>query len=103
MRPMLTIAALALGLLTAGAALAASPQNAAPPPPGVEDAPLPSIADSLAQALAMTRDLAALDARIGADEARMTVLRDAELAQENARIRAIRPAMAFGRDAYVPR
>ena len=64
---------------------------------------MPSIADSLAQAIAMTQELAALDARIGSDEARMTTLRDAELAQENARIRAIRPAMAFGRDAYVQR
>ncbi len=44
----------------------------------------------------MTAQLEALDARIGADEQRMTVLRNGDLAQQNARIRATRPALPFG-------
>ena len=103
MRPILiTATTLALALMAAGAAFAASPR-AAPPPPPAADELLPPIAEDQAQADAMARQLAALDDRIGADEARMTILRDAELARENARIRAIRPAMAFGPDAYTPR
>ena len=102
MRPILIITTLAAALMAAGAAFPASPRTAAPPPPAADE-PLPPIAEDQAQADAMARQLAALDDRIGVDEARMTILRDAELAKENARIRAIRPAMAFGPDAYTPR
>ena len=101
MRPIL-ITTLAAALMVAGAAFAASPSAVAPPPPAADE-PLPPIAEDQAQADAMGRQLAALDDRIGADEARMTILRDAELARQNARIRAIRPAMAFAADAYTPR
>ena len=98
MRPMLLIPALTAGLLIAGAA-AAAPRAPAPvepvAPPPAEEA-LPPIAEDQAQAEAMTAQLAALDARISADEARITQLRDVELAKENARIRAIKPALPYG-------
>ena len=98
MRPMLPITLLAAGLLTAAAASAAPVHPAlsgAPVAAAPADEPLPPIAEDQAQADAMTAQLAALDARIGQDEARITQLRDAELARENARIRAIRPALPF--------
>jgi hypothetical protein len=98
---MLLTTALAAGLMLAGAASAApsshAPMVVAPIAPAPPDEPLPPIAEDQAQADAMTAQLAALDARIGADEARLTVLRDAELAKENARIIAIKPALPFGR------
>ncbi len=63
---------------------------------------MPTIAEDQAQAVAMTAKLAAVDARIGADEARITQLRDAELSQENARIRAIRPALPLTGSGFLP-
>ena len=101
MRSIVLITALTSGLLMAGAAAAASaPLEPTAPPPA--DQPLPPIAEDQAQADAMTAQLAALDARIGADEQRITVLRDAALAQENARIRAIKPALPFGEHGLLP-
>ncbi len=98
MRPMLLTTALAAVLMMAAAANAAPARRApvAPLAPAPADEPLPPMAEDQAQTDAMTAQLAALDARIGADEARLTQLRDAELAMQNARIRAIRPALAYG-------
>ena len=102
MRPIPLMTALAASLLMAGAAAAASPPPAQPSAAAAAaaDAPLdvnlPPMAEDRAQADAMTAQLEALDARIGADEQRMTVLRNGDLAQQNARIRAIRPALPFG-------
>ena len=104
MRPIHLMTVLAASLALAGAAHAAGAiPLAAAPPAAPDDAPLPPIAEDQAQADAMTAQLSALDDRIGADEARFSVLRDAELTQENTRIRQIRPALRFGRDAYTPR
>ena len=90
MRPILLLTAMAATMAIACPALA---QPAAPPIPAADEAPLPPMAEDQAQADAMAARLAELDTRIGQDEARMTTLRDGELAQENARIRAIRPAL----------
>jgi hypothetical protein len=98
MRPIALLPALAAGLLLAGAASAApAPQptqaQAAQADASADD--LPPVAEDQRQADAMTAQLAALDDRISADEARMTTLRDAEEAKENVRIRAIKPALPF--------
>ena len=98
MRPIPLLTALALALAATPAALA----QPAPPRPPLADAPLPPASEDQAQADAMTAELAALDARIAADEARMTTLRNTELAQENARIRAIRPALPFPGPGRLP-
>ncbi len=104
MRPIPLMTALAASLALAGAACAAGPIPAvATPGLTTDETPLPPIAEDQAQADAMTAQLAALDDRIGADEARFTTLRDDELASQNTRIRQIRPALRFGRDAYIPR
>jgi TolA-binding protein len=108
MRPIfLMTAALTASLLMAGAAAAAPPPSAsgapvfATPPPEPEEA-LPPIEQDQAQADAMTRQLAAFDDRIRADEQRITTLRDAEMAKENARIRAIKPALPFHGATWLP-
>ncbi len=101
MRPKLLMTALTASLLMAGAAAAASaPLEPSASPPA--DRPLPPMAEDQAQADAMTAQLAALDARISSDEQRITVLRDAALAQENARIRAIKPALPFDAHGLLP-
>ena len=110
MRPTALIPALAVGLAMTGAAAAASnppPPPPAPPPP-VQAAPttapgdidLPPAADDQAEADRMTAQLAAVDASLRSEELRMTALRNAELAKENARILAIRPALPFRGDAW---
>lgn len=98
MRSTALLSALAAGLMLAGAAHAApAPQPtkaqaaAADAAAGVDD--LPPMAEDQREADAMTAQLAAIDDRISADEARMTTLRDADLAKENANIRAIKPAL----------
>ena len=100
MRPNLLITVLTASLLMAGAAAAASAPLEPSAPPA--DRPLPPMAEDQAQADAMTAQLAALDARISSDEQRITVLRDAALAQENARIRAIKPALPFDAHGLLP-
>ena len=102
MRPILLMTALTASLLMTGAAAAASAPVEPPAPPPADQA-LPPIAEDQAQADAMTAQLAAFDARIGADEARITLLRNAALAQENARIRAIEPALPYGRHGLLPK
>ncbi len=91
MRPILLMATLA-AMAIACPALA---QTAPAPPLADDETPLPPMAEDQAQANDMAARLQALDTRIGQDEARMTVLRDGDLAKENARIRAIRPALRF--------
>ena len=109
MRPIPLMTALTASLLLAGAAVAApartvaaAPVMASPPAPPADEEPLPPIAEDQAQADAMNAQLAALDARIGADEQRITQLRDAELLQENARIRAIQPALPLTGESFLP-
>ena len=105
MRTIPLMTALTASLLMAGAVRAATPVAAPvgpPAPPAAVEPPLPPIAEDQAQADAMTAQLAAFDARISADEQRITVLRDAALAQENARIRAIKPALPYGGHGLLP-
>ena len=65
-----------------------------PPPPAPPQ-------DEAFTASTVAADLSGLNVRIEQDEARMTSLRDAELAHENARIRALKPALSFrGRDWF---
>ena len=92
MRPIFLLTAMAATMAIACPALA---QSAEPPVLAADEAPLPPMAEDQAQANEMAARLAALDTRIGQDEARMTTLRDGALAKENARIRAIRPALPF--------
>ncbi|HEX4095904.1 MAG TPA: hypothetical protein VHX64_04200 [Caulobacteraceae bacterium] len=107
MRPTALLSALAAGLMLAGAAHAAPPPQptqaqaaSADAAVGVDD--LPPMAEDQREADAMAAQLAAIDDRISADEARMTTLRDTDLAQENARIRAIKPALPFHRTSPLP-
>ncbi len=102
MRPTLLLAAVMFSVGAAGTALAqtpggllshhAAPESApvpAPPPPSPpSDALTASTQPAVSQA-----QLNSLTDKIAADEVEMTRLRDAELAQENSRIRAIKPAL----------
>ena len=91
--PMLTLAA-ALALASAAAA---QPAPAPAPPPSVtapdDQIDLPPMAEDQAQADAMKAQLAEFDARIRADELRLTTLRNTSLAKGNTRLRAIKPAL----------
>ncbi len=92
-----------MGLSLASAAFADTatpPSRAAVSPP--DDGLQRSAAQDQADANAMTATLAALDARIVADEVRMTQLRDADLARSAARIRAIKPALPFHGPTFLP-
>ena len=92
------IAALHAAILavTAAGAVMAQPRIATPmPPPADLSTPIPSIAEDRAAAAELNATLTAIDAQISTDEARMTQLRDAELAGENGRLRSIHPAMPF--------
>ena len=89
--PMLTLVA-ALALASAATAQTRQPIPA-PVAPATDETPLPSIEEGRAAAAAMTAELAEYDARIRADEVRLTELRDAALQKSNARIRAIKPAL----------
>ena len=97
--PMLTLAA-ALALASAAAQV-----RPVAPPPALSAAPdeinLPPIADDQAEADAMKAQLAEFDARIRADELRMTTLRDAALAKSNTRIRAIKPALPLNGTTWI--
>ena len=95
--PMLSFAAV-LALASAAAA-----QPAPPPPvaPATDNTPLPPAAEDQARADAMTAQLAEYDARIRADELRMTDLRNAELAGENARLKAIKPALPLNGTTWI--
>ena len=85
-----------LVIALAVAAAQAQPRIATPmPPPADVATPIPSIAEDRAAAAALNATLTAIDAQISTDEVRMTQLRDSELAGENARLRAVRPAMSF--------
>ena len=92
MRPILLLTAMAATMAMASTALAQSAQAS---PLADDQTPLPPMAEDRAQSDAMTIQLQALDTRIGEDEARMTLLRDGDLAKQNARIRAIKPALPF--------
>ena len=61
-------------------------------------APISTTAEDRAAAAAMAAKLTALDARIAADETRMTQLRDASLALGDAAMRAIKPVMPLRGD-----
>jgi hypothetical protein len=102
MRPitMLTFAAV---LALASAAAAKTTPPAAPPPvaPATDTSPLPPVAEDQARADAMTAQLAQFDARIRADELRMTDLRNAELAAETTRLKAIKPALPLHGTTWV--
>jgi hypothetical protein len=86
-------AVLALAAASAGPVRAQSPITTPTAPPA--EVPLPSIEEGRAAAKATAAELARLDQQVYDDEVHMTGLRDAELAKENARIRAIRPALPF--------
>ncbi len=85
----------AFAALALASAAAAQPRVTPATPPADIETPIPSIAEDRAANEALTAQLNALDAELVADETRMTGLRDAELAKQNARIRAIRPALGF--------
>ena len=100
MRPRLALPVLAALALSASAAMAqpipARPAEApAPALTGPGGKPISTIEEGKQAAAEMSALLASLDARISTDEIRMTQLRDPELAAENTRIRAIRPALSF--------
>jgi hypothetical protein len=96
MRRLFVLPAAVLAVAAAGSAWA-QPRITTPvaPPPADQEPQIPSIAEDRAAAAALTAQLAALDQEISTDEVRMTQLRNAELAAENGRLRAIRPAMTF--------
>ena len=107
MRPTLILATVAT---LASLASAATAQTQAPPPPSADIAPAPLAPALLTDptedarlAEASRVRLADLDARLETDEVTMTGLRDRELAAENLRIRAIKPALPFGRATFLPR
>ena len=91
--PMLTLAA-ALTLASAAAAQPAPARTPVSPAAAASDQiDLPPIAEDQAQAESMAAQLAEYDARIRADELRLTTLRNTALARENTRLRAIKPAL----------
>ena len=92
MAPFLFVAALF------AAAAPAPPRPAINTPPPEPQAPLSTTAEDRAAAAAMAAQLTALDARIAADETRMTQLREVSLAQGNAAMRAIKPVMPLRGD-----
>jgi hypothetical protein len=96
MRRLFALSAAVLAVAAAGSAWA-QPRITTPvaAPPAEPETPIPSIAEDRAAAAALSAQIAALDQEIYTDEARMTQLRDAELAAQNTRLRAIRPAMKF--------
>ncbi len=87
------IALCTAALLALGGAAAAQPRITPAVPPADIVTPIPSMAEDRVANVALTATLTALDQQISTDEIRMTQLRNTELAAENARIRAIRPAM----------
>ncbi len=91
--PMLTLAA----VLALASAAAAQPAQAPTPEPAAaapaDQIDLPPLAEDRAQAEAMATQLSEFDARIRADELRMTTLRNAALAKTNVRLKAIKPAL----------
>ena len=97
---MLRFALAAVAVLALGSAVAAQPRVAPAQPSADIETPIASIAEDRAAASALTAALTAFNEEISTDEIRMTQLRDADLAQGNARMRAIRPALKFhGRPA----
>jgi hypothetical protein len=90
--------AAALALVSAIAPAAAFAQA---PKPIVIPAPAPAMVpppqDQAARS-AIAAEITDLNNRIASDEARMTQLRDAMLAESNAIMRAIKPALAFRGD-----
>ena len=101
MRPILLISAVSLALAAGAAAAPAAPPQIAPPP---APAPAPASPDQVIspEVNRPATDLSGLNLSIERDEVRMTSLRDAELAQENARIRAIKPALPFSGPTFLP-
>jgi len=96
MRPVSLIAAAALALSAAPAAFGQTTSNqAAPPPP-------PPQTELAFSASTKAADLTGINLKIAQDEARMTLIRDAELARENARLRAIKPALPFHGLTFLP-
>jgi len=89
------LAAAVFVVVSALAPAALAQPRVAPPQPV---APINSSGPDRSAAIAVAAALTALDARVYADELRMTQLRDTELAQSNAIMRAIRPALAFKGD-----
>ncbi len=105
MRPTLILATVLACLASAAAA-----QTQAPPPPSADIAPAPLAPALLTDPAEDTRlaqesraRLADLDARLETDEVIMTGLRDRELAAENIRIRAIKPALPFRGATFLPK
>jgi hypothetical protein len=96
MRLLIVAVVLAAGLGSAAVAQPVVRNPRVPAAPPTTEAPqLPTIEEGIAAAQAMDAKLKALDEQIATDELRMTQLRDAELAVENQRLRAIRPALPF--------
>lgn len=84
---------MALSVLAAVVLAAAPPAAVSAPPAPPPVAPIASTAEDRAAAAAMARRLTEFNDRIATDEARLTVLRDAALAQSNAITRTIMPVM----------
>ena len=93
--PVLTIAAFVAALATAAAAqptsVAATPPSPAAPSPTHDFTPTTSAAD-----------MAALDAHIVGDSDTLLRLISADLVRGDARMRAIRPALAFHGATFLP-
>ena len=110
MRPTLILATVAT-LASLASAAAAQTQAPPPPPPAATDvspAPLaPALLTDPTEDARLAQEsrvrLADLDARLRTDEVTMTGLRDRELAAENIRIRAIKPALPYGGATFLPR
>jgi hypothetical protein len=94
MRALIVSAAL---VLIASAASAQPAMTRARPttPLAAAQQPVPPETPPPPEVSTVATDLSGLNTRIEQDEVRMTQLRDAELARENAAIRAIKPALKF--------
>jgi len=98
MRPVLLLFAAALAVSAAPAAFGQTAAGAAAPPP---PAPPPQ-SDQVFSTSTKAVDLTGLNLKIEQDETVMTRIRDAELARENARLRAIKPALPFHGPTFMP-
>ena len=102
MRRLFAAALLLAGLASPAFAQRQTPPAAAAPPAPVTSTDLPPLPDENSNTSTVAADLSGLYVRIEQDEVVITRLRDAELARENARLRAIKPALAFKGSDWFP-
>ncbi len=110
MRPLILAAAtaatsaLVLALAVAPAAFAqATPAVEQPtPPPSTLTPPVPPNPNTAFSTSTKAADLSGLNVAIAQAEEVMTRIRDAELSRENARLKAIKPALPFHGRTWLP-